>query len=352
MAIKTKITEMLGIEHPIIMAGMNWATTPRIVAAVSNAGGLGILGAAAFTKESIKETIAEIRSQTDKPFGVNLTLALPGAKDLVQVVLEQKVPVINVALGRVADIIKAVHGYGGKVLATVAMAKHAVYYEKDGADAIIATGYEAGAHSGNAGGLVLIPSIVSKVKVPVIAAGGFTSGKGLVAALALGAGAISMGTRFAITQESDASDGYKEGCLKATEEDTILSDRFDGINCRVVKTKRADVLLKRRFAMVEAVSSAFRFKRELDLSWGEIIKGGLSMSKAQGRSITEMPILAAGLSEMQRGYSTGDGTRGLFLAGQSCGGINDIPTCKEVIDKVMAEAEEAMAELGKKFKSK
>jgi len=126
MAIKTRITEMLGIEHPIIMAGMNWATMPRIVAAVSNAGGLGILGAGAFTKESIKTAIAEIRSQTDKPFGVNLTLALPGAKDLVQVVLDQKVPVINVALGRVVDIIKAVHGYGGKVLATVAMAKHAL----------------------------------------------------------------------------------------------------------------------------------------------------------------------------------------------------------------------------------
>ena len=253
--VKTRITELFGIKYPIIMAGMNWATTPRIVAAVSNAGGLGLLGAGAYSKDGIKEAIGEIRSLTDKPFGVNLTLALPGANDLVQIVLDEKVPVINIALGRAADIIKAVHGYGGKVVATVAMAKHALYYEKDGSDAIIATSYEAGAHAGNAGGLVLIPSIAGKVKVPVIAAGGFTSGKQLVAALALGAEAISMGTRFAITQESDAHDGYKKGCLEATEEDTFLSDSFDGINCRVVNTKRAQALINRRFALFEAVNS-------------------------------------------------------------------------------------------------
>lgn len=347
---KTRITELFGIKHPIILAGMNWATKPKIVAAVSNNGGLGILGAAAYSKDGIKEAIAEIRSLTDKPFGINLTMALPGAKALVQIVLDQKVPVVNIALGRAADIIKAVHGYGGKAIATVAMVKHALYYEKDGADAIISTGYEAGAHAGNAGGLVLIPAIVSKLKVPVIAAGGFTSGRGLVAALALGAEAISMGTRFALTQESDAHEGYKKKCLEATEEDTILSDRFDGINCRVVKTKRAQSIVRRRFALLEAANSAFRFKRELDLSWWDIIKGGLSMSQAQGRSVIDLPILAAGLSEMDKGYRTGDETIGLFLAGQSCGDINDIPTCQEVIERIMVEAEEVMEAIRKKIR--
>ncbi len=346
---KTRITELFGIKYPIILAGMNWGTRPELVAAVSNAGGLGTLGAAAYSKDGIKEAIAEIRSLTDKPFAVNLTLLIPGAKELVQTVLDARVPVINLALGRVSEIINAAHDYGGKVVATVAMLKHALFYERDGADALIVTGYEAAAHSGNAGGLVLIPSIVSRVKVPVIAAGGFSSGRGLVAALALGAEAISMGTRFALTKESTAHEVYKQKCLEATEEDTIISDRFDGVNCRVLKTKRAEAIVSRRFPLVEAISSAMRFKRDLNLSMWEVIRGGVSMSQAGGHSIADLPILAAGLAEMQKGYEYGDEANGLFLAGQSCGDINDIPSCQEVIERIVAEADEVLEATRKKI---
>jgi len=347
--LKTRITELFGIKYPILMAGMNWATTPKLVAAVSNAGGLGMLGAAAYGKEQLNEAIAEIKELTDKPFAVNLTLLLPGAKGLIQTVLDAKVPVINLALGRIKDIVDAAHGYGGKILATVAMVRHAQYYERDGADVLSVTGYEAAAHSGNVGGLALIPAIASKVKIPIVAAGGISDGRGLVAALALGAEGVSLGTRFALTTESMVHEIYKQKCLEATEEDTIISDRFDGVNCRVLKTKRAEAIARRRLPGLDAVSSSMRFKRELNLSWWEVIKGGIRTARAEGVHLTDLPVLSAGLAEMQRAIEKGDEETGLFLAGQACGGINDVISCKEVIERIVAEAEQVMEATRKKF---
>ncbi|MFC1870164.1 NAD(P)H-dependent flavin oxidoreductase [Chloroflexota bacterium] len=302
---KTRITELFGIKYPILLAGMNWGTRPKLVAAVSNAGGLGMLGAAAYSSDGLKEAIAEIRLLTDKPFAVNLSLFLPGARELVQTVLEAQVPVINIALGRATEIVKATHTYGGKVIATVALLRHAQYYERDGADALIVTGHEAAAHAANVGGLVLIPTIAGKVKIPVVATGGFSNGQGLVAALALGAEGISLGTRFALTVECDAHDNFKQCCLDANEEDTIISNRFDGVNCRVLKNKRAEALAK-----------------------GDILQG--------------QPIMRSGLVDMQKAIEDGDVEHGLLLAGQGCGFINDVPTCQEVIERIVAEAEEVI----------
>jgi len=346
---KTRITELFGIKYPILLAGMNWATTPKLVAAVSNAGGLGMLGAAAYSKEGLEKAIAEIRELTDKPFAVNLTLLLPGAKGLIQTILDAKVPVINLALGRIKDIVDTTHGYGGKILATVAMVRHASYYEKDGADALSVTGYEAAAHSGNVGGLALIPAVASKVKIPIVAAGGISDGRGLVAALALGAEAVSLGTRFALTTESTAHEIYKNNCLKATEEDTIISDRFDGVNCRVLKLKRSEAVAKRNLPGLDAISASMRFKRELNLSWWELIKGGIRTARGEGVALTDLPVLSAGLVEMARAVEEGDEETGLFLAGQACGGINDIVSCQEVIDRIMAQAEEVLEATRRKF---
>ncbi len=346
---KTRITELLGIKYPIILSGMNWATRPKLVAAVSNAGGLGILGAAAYTKDGLREAIEEIKSQTDKPFGVNLTLFFPGVSDLVEVVLKAKVPVINYALGRATEIIKAVHGYGGKVIATIALVRHASYAEKDGADAILVTGYEAAAHGAEVGGLVLIPAVAGMVKVPIIATGGFYNGRGLAAALTLGAEGIAMGTRFALTQESTAHERYKQDCLKATVEDTVYDERFDGVACRVLKNKGAEAVLKRRLPLVRGVASALRMKRELKLSTWDTIQAGLSMAKAQEITMSKLPLLAVGLSQFARGIEEGDEDTGLMLAGQDCGMIKDIPTCAEVIKQIVAEAETVLKATVAKF---
>ena len=180
------MTELLGIQHPIMLAGMAFVSLPKLVAAVSNAGGIGMLNSVAYTPDQVRDVIKQVKSLTNKPFGVNATLIFPNARENIEVALEEKVPIINYALGKGDWIIKAVHEYGGKVLATVAIEKHARRAEMDGADALVVTGHEAAAHGADVGTLVLVPSIARQTKLPIIAAGGFSDGRGLAAALVLG----------------------------------------------------------------------------------------------------------------------------------------------------------------------
>jgi enoyl-[acyl-carrier protein] reductase II len=235
---KTPMTELFGIKHPIMLAGMNWITEPKLVSAVCNAGGLGILATAATHPDETRKRIQQIRKLTDKPFGVNQILIGPGAQENIQVAIEEKVPVINYSLGK-PWFIDQVHKYGGKVLGTTAIARHAVRAEQLGCDAIVITGHEAAAHGADATSLVLIPIVANQVKIPVIAAGGFYDGRGLAAALVLGADGISMGSRFMLTKESNVHDNFKQLCLKATEQDTLYSDHFDGMPGRALKSQGA-----------------------------------------------------------------------------------------------------------------
>jgi len=339
---KTRITELFGIKHPVLLAGMTWVSVPSLVAAVSNAGGLGILGAGAYTGEQLREAIRETRSLTDKPFGVNFTLVAPAARERIPVVIEEKVPIVNYSLGKATEIIKAVHGYGGKVIGTVALLRHALRAEQDGVDALIVTGYEAAAHAGNVGALVLIPTIASQVKVPTIGAGGFCDGKGLVAALVLGAEGISMGTAFTITKECTAHENVKQALLEATEEDTLLSDRFDGMLNRVLKTGATEALMKRRPPIVETMTSIIQMKRLLRVSFWELLRGGLKASKAEEISLPNLPRMTIGPLRLLRAIEDGDLENGYIDAGQVTGRITNVPTCAELIERIVAEAEEAL----------
>lgn len=345
---KTRITELLGIKHPVIMAGMTWVSLPNLVAAVSNAGGLGILGAGSYTGEQLRQAIREVRSLTDKPFGVNVTLISPAAKERVSVVIQEKVPIVNYSLGKAVEIIKAVHGYGGKVLGTVALLRHALRAEQDGADALIITCYEAAAHAGNVGAMVLIPAVASKVKVPVIGAGGFSDGKGLAAALMLGADGISMGTRFTVTRESMAHEKIKQALLDATEEDTLFSDRFDGMLNRVLKTKQTESMMKQRLPIVESVNSIIQMRRLLKVSLWEFIRGGVKTKQAEGISLPNLPLVTAGSLRLLRAISEGDLDNGYIDAGQVIGRIKDVPGCAELIERIVAEAEELLKSTAKK----
>lgn len=204
----------------------------------------------------------------------------PGAQENIQVAIEEKVPVINYSLGK-PWFIEQVHSYGGKVLGTTAIARHAVRAAQLGCDAVVITGHEAAAHGADATSLVLIPIVARQVKIPIIAAGGFYDGRGLAAALVLGADGISMGSRFMLTKESNVHDKFKQLCLQATEQDTLYSDRFDGMPGRALKTEASEVMMKSGFPLVEAVQGALEIKRLLKLSLWKFIGLSFQMMRAE-----------------------------------------------------------------------
>ena len=199
---KTKITELFGIQYPIILPGMSWISVPELVAAVCNAGGIGYLATGPLSPAKTRESIRRIRELTDKPFGVGATLLMPGAYESALVAIEEKVPVLNISLGKGETLIKKVHAYGGKVISTVTTVEHALAAQNSGADALQVTGHEAAAHGCHVTTLVLVPAVVDAVKIPVVAIGGIADGRGMAAAFALGAEGIGMGTRLSITKES------------------------------------------------------------------------------------------------------------------------------------------------------
>lgn len=355
---KTRMTELFGIKYPIMLAGMNWLTTPKLAAAVSNAGGLGVLAGSHYDADGIRKAIKEIRELTDKPFGINLTLGV-GARQLVPIVIEEKVPVLNYALGRppeIAPLIEAVHGYGGKVLGTIALVRHALRSEQLGSDALIVTGYEAASHSGNVGALVLVPQVAEAVKVPCIGAGGYADGHGLAAALALGAEGISMGSRLAATQEAEVAQTVKEVWVNSGEEDTVIDPAFDGINCRVLRNPAAEKLLeKKAFPMFDAFSAGMHMKRTLNLSWGELIRTANNLRRQQigigagQRGLGSMMRFAVGSQLFSRATIDGDPVNGILMMGQTAGRIKDIPTVAEVIERTVKEAEKILGNMNKQF---
>jgi len=345
--LKTRLTEMLGIKHPIMLAGMNWITTPKLVSAVCNVGGLGIFATAASTPEETRKQIREIRSLTDKPFGINQILIGPGAKENIAVAIEEKVPIINYSLGK-PWFVDQVHAYGGKVMGTIAVARHAARAAQLGCDMLVVTGHEAAAHGDVATSLVLIPLVASMVKVPLIAAGGFYDGRGLAAALVLGADAISMGTRFIVTQESNVHEAFKNLILKATEQDTLYSDVFDGMPGRVLKSPGAETIMKSGLSLSQSVKSAMEVKRILNLPLSKFMALSWSMMKSEeGKSLLMQARQANGAVRHLKAIKEGDEKEGFLFAGQCSGGIQDMPTCKELIERIVAEAEKKLEEVNK-----
>jgi enoyl-[acyl-carrier protein] reductase II len=332
---ETRMTKLFGIKHPIMLAGMGFvADDPKLVAAVSSAGGLGLLATGFLTPDRTRAAVKQIRQLTDKPFGANVTLQFDYARENAEVCVEEKVPVINWSLGKADWLIKAVHGYGGKILGTVVKARHAIRAEQDGADAVIVTGHEAAGHGGDVTSLVLIPAIASKVKIPVIAAGGFCDGRGLVAALALGAEGISMGTRFAITKESPLHQKTLELCLKTTEEDTLCCVGPDGLSARHIRTRTAEILAQQKLPLVKTMRSAWEIKRSLNIPTWRLVVDGLKTRSVQGLARQAITV-----TTMRRAVLDGDNKAGIMTIGQVIGLIRDVPTCKEIIERTVAEAE-------------
>jgi enoyl-[acyl-carrier protein] reductase II len=348
---KTRITEMLGIEHPIVLSGMSWISVPKMVAAVSNAGGLGILATGPLDADQTRKAIREIKRLTNKPFGTNATLLFPGASENAQVALEEKVPVINFSLGKGDWIVKAAHEYGGKVIATVVNHKHAKRAQDYGCDALLVTGHEAAAHGGDATTFCLIPSIASAVNIPIIAAGGIADGRGLAAALALGADGAAMGTRLMTTQESPLHQNYKNLSIEKDINDTVYSTRFDGLGCRVLDTRAARKAIREGLnlkKMLEAIPNSRDIARQLHLPYFKLFIGVLASGL---KNAMQLAYMANAFKAIRVATESGDMTEGVLPVGQVTGLIQDNPTVAEAIERVVREAEEIAKDLAKKAKS-
>ena len=307
---KTRITELLGIKHPIIQGAMSWVSFPPLVAAVSNAGGLGILGAAFMSPAELKENIRKIKSLTDKPFGVNFMANNPLIDELLDVIIEEKVPVASYGVGNPQRVLERTKPHGIINLPTMGALRHAVRAEQDGADAVIVQGTEAGGHTGYVTTLVLVPLVASKLRIPVVAAGGIGNGRGLIAALALGAEGISMGSRFIVTQEAPVPLHVKQYLVEKTEADTVVTDNFTGVRCRVIRNGFAENLVE----MAKNHSDPWE-------------------------------IMKAGVGKIRQAYVEGDHEGGSLAFGQVCGLIKEIPTCQELIDGIIKEAEDIFQSL-------
>ncbi len=300
---KTEVTKLFGIEKPIIQGGMAWAATSKLAAAVSNAGGLGIIGAANAPADVIREEIKTAKSLTDKPFGVNIMLLSPFADEVVEVVCEEKIAMVTTGAGNPAKYMKQFKDAGIKVVPVVASVALAKMMQKGGADAVVAEGCESGGHIGHATTMTLLPQIVDAVDIPVIAAGGIADGRGMAAAFMLGAQAVQMGTRFCASTECICHDNYKQRIIKAKDIDSTVTGESTGHPIRSLRN--------------------------------EMTREYLELEKS-GASFDELEKIAAG--SLRNAVIDGDVKRGTVMAGQIAGMIKDVKSCKQIIDDIMAQA--------------
>lgn len=312
--LKTRITELLGIKHPIIQGAMAWVSWPELVAGVSNAGGLGILGAGFMKPEEMRENIRRTKGLTSKPYAVNILPDNPELDKLLGIILEEKVPVVSYGIGDPAQIIQRCKPQGVICLPTVGAVRHAVKAERDGADAVVVQGTEAGGHSSYVATIVLVPMVTERVKIPVVAAGGFCDSRGLVAALSLGAEGMSMGTRFIVTQECPVPQSVKEYYMKATEEETIVSGHVTGVRCRILKNKLAERFIE------------------------------LGEKNAPSRE-----FMMLGVGRFRQAFLEGNTEWGSLAAGQVVGMLRDLPTCQELIERIVEGAEQVLGRVSSKF---
>lgn len=307
---KTRITELLGIEYPIIQGGMAWVAESHLAAAVSAAGGLGLIGGANAPAEVIRNYIREVKAATDKPFGVNVMLMSPYADEVAKVVVEEGVKVVTTGAGNPEKYMEMWKAAGIKVIPVVASVALAKRMERYGADAVVAEGTESGGHIGEATTMTLVPQVVDAVSIPVIAAGGIGDGRGIAAAFMLGAEAVQMGTRFLVAKECTVHQNYKDRVLKAKDIDSTVTGRTHGHPVRCLRNQ-----MTREYVKLEN----------------------------EGKSFEELEYLTLGT--LRKAVQEGDVTHGTVMAGQIAGMVSKEQTCKEMIDEMMAQAE---ALLGRK----
>nr|WP_206037791.1 (3aS,4S,5R,7aS)-5-hydroxy-7a-methyl-1-oxo-octahydro-1H-indene-4-carboxyl-CoA dehydrogenase [Rhodococcus sp. HNM0569] len=337
---RTPLTELVGIEHPVVQTGMGWVAGPRLVAGTSNAGGLGILASATMTYDELVAAIAKTKSLTDKPFGVNIRADATDAGERIDLLIREKVRVASFALAPKQELIAKLKDNGVVVVPSIGAAKHAVKVASWGADAVIVQGGEGGGHTGAVATTLLLPSVLDAVDIPVVAAGGFYDGRGLAAALAYGAAGVAMGTRFLLTQESQVPDSVKQQYLSRGLQDTTVSRKVDGMPHRVLNTELVDSLENsgNLRGLVAAARNASKFKAMTGMKWSTLVRDGLAMKKSSDRTWQQIIMAANTPMLLKAGLVEGNTQAGVLASGQVVGMLDDLPTCAELIDGVVTDA--------------
>ena len=300
---RTRITQLLGIKYPVIQGGMAWVAEHHLAAAVSEAGGLGLLGGANAPGEVIREEIRKTRKLTDKPFGVNVMLMSPHAQDVARVVVEESVSVVTTGAGNPEKFMEEWKRAGIKVIPVVASVALAKRMERSGADGVVAEGYESGGHIGEATTMTLVPQVADAVSIPVIAAGGIADGRGLAAALMLGAEAVQMGTRFVAAREAVVHENYKKRIIQAKDIDTAVTGRSHGHPIRCLRNR-----MTREYLQMER----------------------------EGKPFEELEYLTLGA--LRRAVVEGEIQEGTVMAGQIAGLIDGEKTCREIVEEIVSDA--------------
>lgn len=309
----TRLTDLLNIRYPILQGGMAWVATHELAAAVSEAGGLGIIGAGNAPGEVIREEIKKLKELTDKPFGVNVMLMSPFAEDIVDIICDEGVPVITTGAGSPGKYISKLKKSGVKIIPVVPTVSLAVRLERKGVDALIVEGTEAGGHIGELTTIALVPQVVDAVNIPVIAAGGIGDGRGFLGALALGSEGVQIGTRFVCSKEAKVHENYKKAIINSKDRDAQVTGRSTGHPVRALKNK---------------------FTKEF-----------LDFEK-KGESLEELEKL--GLGRLRLAVVEGDTDKGSLMAGQIAGLVKDIKPCKEIIEDIILSAEKQLKNISPK----
>jgi NAD(P)H-dependent flavin oxidoreductase YrpB (nitropropane dioxygenase family) len=338
--IRTPLTDLTGVIHPIVQTGMGWVSGPSLVSATANAGGLGILASATMTYEELEIAIDQTQERTDKPFGVNLRADAGDASARADLLIRKKVKVASFALAPKRELIEKLKEHGIVVIPSIGAVRHAEKVAAWGADAVMIQGGEGGGHTSAIPTSILIPSVVSAVDIPVIAAGGFYDGRGLAAALAYGAVGIGMGTRFLLTSDSSVPDEIKQRYLDADMSGTVVTTKADGMPHRLLRTDFVNDLERQSGArhLLSTVKRSLEFKKLSGLSWPEFARDGAAMKKASGRSLAQMALAANTPMLLKAGLVDGDTQAGMLASGQVVGVINDLPSCDELITRTVREA--------------
>lgn len=343
--LKTPLTDLVGVRHPVVQTGMGWVSGPRLVSATANAGGLGILASATMTYDELERAIAKVKERTDQPFGVNLRADAGDAAERVELLIKYGVKVASFALAPKPELIGRLKEHDIVVMPSVGAARHAEKVAAWGADAVMVQGGEGGGHTGPVPTTLLLPSVLDAVDIPVVAAGGFFDGRGLAAALSYGAAGVGMGTRFLLTSDSAVPDEVKKRYLAAGLDGTVVTDRVDGMPHRMLRTPLVEELhetsaVKR---LGPTIKRTLAFKKLNGMSWRQLAADGRAMKHGSERSWSQMVLAANTPMMLKAGLVDGDPEAGVLAAGQVVGMLDDLPSCEELIDRVVTQAADQLS---------